>query len=95
MAVAPAVLALSIPVGRVGALDRARSGEESYRGAHRVNVPGVEGDDDGGGGLALPGSCVGVEISGGEDSNLFGVEDRLCEAREEFLRVLREEGKPE
>jgi len=52
----------------------------------------VDRDDDGGGGLALPGSLVGVEISGGEDANVFGVEYRLREAREEFLRVLWEEG---
>jgi len=75
MAVTPAVLALRVPVGRVGTLNRARSGKETNRGAHRENVPGVDGDDDGGGSLALPGTCVGVEVSGGEDANVFGVED--------------------
>jgi len=34
---------------------------------------------------------VRVEISGGEDAYVFGVEDRLREAGEEFLRVLRKE----
>jgi len=52
----------------------------------------VDGDHDGGGRLALPGLCVGIEISGGEDANVLRVEDRLCNAREELLRVLREEG---
>jgi len=55
----------------------------------------VDGDDDRGGSLALPGSCVGVEVSGGEDANVFGVKDRLREARKEFLRVLWEEGERE
>jgi len=53
----------------------------------------VDGDDDGGGSLALPGSCVGVEVSGGEDANILGVKDRFSEAREKFHRVLWEEGK--
>jgi len=52
----------------------------------------VDGDDETGGGLALPGFCVGIEISGGEDANIFGVKDRFHKTREESLRVLREEG---
>jgi len=91
MTVAPTVLTLRVPGGRVGALDRPRVRKESDRGAHREHVPWVDGDNDGGGSLAFPGSCVGVEISGGEDTNVFGVEDGLREAREKFLRVLREE----
>jgi len=75
MAVTPAVLALGVPIGRVGAFDRARSGEESNPGVHRENVSGMDGDDDGGGSLALPGLCVGVEVSGGEDTTVFGVKD--------------------
>jgi len=74
MAVAPAVLALSVPVRTVGAFNRARSGEEPNRGAHRENVSRVDEGDDGGGSLALPGSCIGVEVSGGEDANILGVE---------------------
>jgi len=35
--------------------------------------------------------CVRVEIPGGEDANVFGVEDRLGKAGEEFVRVLWEE----
>jgi len=93
MTVSPAVLTPRVPGGRVGALDSPRAREEPDRGAHREHVPWVDGDDDGGGGLALPRSCVGVEISGGEDTNVLGVEDRLREARKEFFRVLREEGK--
>ena len=44
----------------------------------------MDGEDDGGGSLALPGSCVGIEVSAGEDENVFGVKDRLREAWEEF-----------
>jgi len=64
MAVASAVLALSVPIGGVCELDRARSGEEMNRGAHRGKVSGMDRDDDGGGSLALPGLCVGVEVPG-------------------------------
>jgi len=55
----------------------------------------VAGDDDGGGHFALPGLYVGVKISGGEDANVLGVEDRLRKARGDFFRVLWEEGKRE
>ena len=55
----------------------------------------MDGDDDGGGSLALPGWRIGVEASGGEDANVLGVEDRFCEAQEEFNRVLRKEGERE
>ena len=55
----------------------------------------VDGNDNGGGSLALPGLCVGVVISGGEDAYVLGVEDPLRKAREELLRVLWEEGKRE
>ena len=51
----------------------------------------MNGEDDGGGGLALPGLRVGVEEYGGEDPYIFGVEDRLSKAGEEFIWVLREE----
>jgi len=49
MKVTPAVLALRVPVGRVGAFNGSRSGEETNRGAHREHVPRVDGDDDRGG----------------------------------------------
>jgi len=65
-------------------------GEEADRGAHCLDVPGVAGDNDAGGKLALSGLPVRVEISGGEDTYVFGVEDRLREAGEEFVPVLRE-----
>jgi len=52
----------------------------------------VDRDDNGSGRLALSGSSVGVEESGGEDANVLGVEYRLRKAREEFVRVLRAEG---
>jgi len=55
----------------------------------------VDRDDDGGGGLALPRSFVGVEVSGGEDAYVLGVKHRLREAREEFVRILGEEGNRE
>jgi len=71
----PAVLALRVLVGRVGAFNGARSGAESDRVAYRENVFRVDRDDDGGGSLALPGSCVGVEISGGKDADVLGGED--------------------
>jgi len=35
--------------------------------------------------------CLWVEIPGGEDANVFVVEDRLCKAGEEFVRVLWDE----
>jgi len=92
MAVSPAVLVLRVPVGRVSAFDSARSGEESNRRAHRKYVPWVDGNDDRGGSLALRGLCVGVEISGGEDAKVVGVEDLLRQTWEDLLRVLREEG---
>jgi len=46
MAVDPAVLALRVPIGGVGAFNCARSGEETNRGAHCGDVSGVDGDDD-------------------------------------------------
>jgi len=55
----------------------------------------VNRDDNGGGRFALPGSSVGVEVSGGEDAYVFGVKDRLREAGEEFLGILREESNGE
>jgi len=55
-------------------------------------VPGVDRDDDGGGGLAPPGSCVCIEVPGGEDANVFGVKDRFLEAGEKFVWVLGAEG---
>jgi len=93
--VAPAVLTLCVPVGRVGTFNCPRSGEESNRGTHRGYVTRVDRNDDGGGSLSLPGLSIGVEISGGEDAYVFGVEDRLCEAGEELFRVFREEGERE
>jgi len=71
----PAVVALRVLVGRVGAFNGARSGAGSDRGAHRENVSGVDRDYDGGGSLALPGSCVGVEVSVGKDANVLEGED--------------------
>jgi len=38
---------------------------------------------------------VWVEESGSEDADVFGVKDRLREAREELARVLRKEGEAE
>jgi len=93
MAITPAVLALGVPVGRVRAFNSSRSGEETNRGAHGRHVPSVDGEDNRGGRLALPGLCARVEISGGEDAYGLGVEDRLRKTREELLQVLREEGK--
>jgi len=75
MAVSPAVLALRVPVGRVSTFTCSRSGEKSHRGTHRGYVSRVDRDDDGGCSLALPGLRVGVEISGGEDAYVLGVED--------------------
>ena len=51
----------------------------------------MDRDDDRGCSLALPRLCVRVELSGGEDTNIFGVEDRLCEAGEKFTSVFRAE----
>ena len=52
----------------------------------------MDADDDGGGRLALPGFCIGIEIPGGEDANVLRVEDRFRKTWEKFLRVIREEG---
>ena len=52
----------------------------------------MDGDDDRCGGLAFSGLCVGVEVSGGEDSNVLRVKDRFRKAGDEFVQVLREEG---
>jgi len=52
----------------------------------------VDGDNDRGGSLALPGAGVWVKESSGEYADVLGVEDRLREAREQFVRVFREEG---
>ena len=92
MAVPPAVLAMRVPVGRVGAFNFSPSGEESNRGTHCEYISRVDGNDDRGGSLALPRLCIGVEISRGVDAYVFRVEDRLREARDKFLRILREEG---
>ena len=89
---APTVFALCVPIGGVGAFNRSRTGKEAYGGAHCWDVPGVDRDNNGGGRLAFPGPINGVEVSAGEDVYVFGVEDRLCEAREEFVRVFGEEG---
>ena len=75
MAVSPAVLTLSLPIGRVCSLNCPGGGEKTDGGAHCWDVPPVDGDDDGGGRLALPGLRVGVEISGGEDPYVLGVKD--------------------
>jgi len=88
---APAVLALRVPIGGVGSLDRPGAGEETYRGTLDWDVPWGDRDDDGGGSLVLPRPSVGVEKSGGEDAYVLGVEDRLRETREELIRVFREE----
>jgi len=88
----PAVLALRVAIGGVGALNRSRAGEEAYGGTHRWDVPGVDRDDNGGGRLALPRVSVGIEVSGGEDAYVLGVEDGLRKAREELVRVLGKEG---
>ena len=55
----------------------------------------MDGDDDGGGRLALSGLCVGVEVSGGEDPYVLGVDDRFRKAGEEFVLVLWEESNGE
>ena len=52
----------------------------------------MDGDNDGGGRLALSGLRVGVKVSGGEDSYVLRVEDRFGKAGKEFARVLSEEG---
>jgi len=88
---APAVFALRVPIGRVGALNHSRAGEEAYGGAHCWDVPGVDRDDNGGSGLAFPEVSVRVEVSGGEDAYVFGVEDRLRTTGEEFVRIFGEE----
>ena len=51
----------------------------------------MDGDDNGGGSLTHPGLGVRVEVSGGEDAYVLGVEDRLCKAGEKFVRVLGKE----
>jgi len=61
------------------------------RGAHCGDVPRVDRDNEGGCGHTFPGLNVRVEVSGGEDGTVFGVEDRLREAREMFLRVFWKE----
>jgi len=92
VAQSPAVLTLHIPIGRVGALNSSQSGDESNRGTDRKYVPWVDGDDDGGGRPALPGFCVGIEISGGEDVYVLRVKDRFRHTWEEPFQVFREEG---
>jgi len=52
----------------------------------------VDGDDDGGSGLAFPRLHVWIEVTGGEDANVLGVEDRLCETEEQCVWVFRLEG---
>jgi len=52
----------------------------------------MDGDDNGRGSLTHPGLGVRVEVSGGEDAYVLGVEDRLRKAGEKFVRVFREEG---
>jgi len=52
----------------------------------------VDGNDDGSGRLCLPRLCVRVEVSGGEDAYVLGIEDGLREAGKKLFRVLRKEG---
>jgi len=52
----------------------------------------VDRDNNGGGSFTLPGPSVGVEVPGGEDAYVFGVEYRLREAREELVRGFVQEG---
>ena len=92
MTEAPAVPTLRIPIRGVCTLDRPGTGEEANGGAHRWDVPGMDGDDNGGGGFSHPGLGIRVEVPGGEDAYVFGVEDRLREAGEEFVRILGKEG---
>ena len=92
MAEAPAVFALRVPVRGVGSFDRARAGEESDGRAHRLDIPGVDGDNDRGSGLALSTAGVRVKESSGKDANVLRIEDRLRQARERFVGVFREEG---
>ena len=95
VSVTPAVLTLCIPIGGVCAFDRPSTGEEAYRGAHRWDVAGMDGDNDGGGSLTHSGLGVRVKVSGGEDAYVLGVEDPLRKAGEKFARVFGEEGNGE
>jgi len=91
----PAVLTLCIPIRGVCAFDGPGAGEKAYGGAHCWDVAGMDGDDNGGGSLTHPGLGVRVEVSGGEDAYLLGVEDRLRKAGEKLVWVFREEGNGE
>jgi len=91
----PAVLTLCVPIRGVCAFDRPRAGEKAYGRAHCWDVAGVDGDDNGGGSLPYPGLGVRVEVSGGEDAYVLGVEDRLRKAGAKFIRVFGEEGNGE
>jgi len=71
----PAVLTLRVPIRGVCAFDRPRTGGKAYGGAHCWDITGVDGDDNGGGSLSHPGLGVSVEVSGGEDAHVLGVED--------------------
>jgi len=42
VSVAPAVLALRVPIRGVSSLDRPQAGEEAYGGVHCWDVPGVD-----------------------------------------------------
>jgi len=88
MAESRAVLALRVPIGGISPFNRARSGKETDRGSYCGDVPLVDRDNDRGGKLALPRLSTRVEVPGGEHSNVLGVENRLREAGEEFVRVL-------
>ena len=92
MTVSAAVLALRVPIGRVGPFDCSRTGEKSDSGAHHWEISRVDRNDDRGGHFAFSRFSVRVEVSGGEDANVLGFEDRLHEAPEEFVRILWEEG---
>jgi len=91
----PAVLALCVPVRGICSFNRPRAGEKAYGGAHCWDVSGMDGDNNGGGSLTHPGLGVRVEVSGGEDAYVLGVEDRLRKAGEKLVGVFREEGNGE
>jgi len=72
---APAVLELRVSIRGVGPLNCSRAGNEAYGGAHCWDITRVDGDDNRGGNLAFSRLSVGVEVPGGEDAIVLGVED--------------------